>query len=241
MRDLDWDGLRNVRDLGGLPTPLSTSGATIAGRVARGPRRELLTGAGWEAAIAWGVRSIVDLRSADEVGRRDGDPAGEAPETIVVTLAPTEDQAHPEFRAVCMPILDSPEYWRHNVTILPALLRATLEAIAAADPGVLVHCAAGRDRTGMVAAILLANAGVAPDDVLADYAASVRTMAGTAHHGGPTHDRQAHWASDETDAFLAEVAPHVTAFAADVEAVLDELAVPAATRSRLRALLTLGS
>ena len=84
------------------------------------------------------------------------------PASLPATLAPTEDQADPEFRAVCMPILDSPEYWRHNVAILPALLRATLQAIADAEPGVLVHCAAGRDRTGMVAAILLANAGVAP-------------------------------------------------------------------------------
>ncbi|SDH67973.1 tyrosine-protein phosphatase [Agrococcus jejuensis] len=238
MRDLDWDGLRNVRDLGGLPTSLSPTGATFPRRVARGPRRELLTTAGWDAAAAWGVRAIVDLRSADEVGRRESDPDATVPEAVVVTLAPTEDQAHPEFRAVCMPILDSPEYWRHNVRILPGLLRATLEAIAASEPGVLVHCAAGRDRTGMVSAILLAHAGVAPADVLADYAASVRAMAGTAAHGGPTHDRQARWTPAETDAFLADVAPHVLAFAVDVEAVLDELAVAASTRDRLRALLT---
>ena len=240
MRELDWDGLRNVRDLGGLATPLSPTGETVRGRVARGPRRELLTRAGWDAARAWGVRSIVDLRSADEVGRRDADPDAAPPEGIAVTLAPTEDQGHPEFRDVCMPILDSPEYWRHTVRILPGLLRASLEAIAAAEPGVLVHCAAGRDRTGMVAAILLANAGVAPADVLADYAASVRAMAGTAAHGGPTHDRQAHWTPDETDAFLADVDAHVLELVADVHPVLDELAVAASTRHRLRALLVEG-
>lgn len=238
MRDLDWDGLRNVRDLGGLPTALSPTGVTIAGRIARGPRRELLTSIGWDAATSWGVRSIVDLRSADEVGRRETDPDATVPDALVVTLAPTEDQAHPEFRAVCLPILDSPEYWRHNARLLPDLLRATLEAIAASEPGVLVHCAAGRDRTGMVSAILLANAGVAADDVLADYAASVRAMAGTAPHGGPTHDRQARWTPAETDAFLVEVAPHVLRFATDVAAVLDELGVTASTRARLRALLT---
>lgn len=62
---------------------------------------------------------------------------------------------HPEFRAVCLPILDSPEYWQHNVRILPDLVRKTLEAIAASVPGVFVHCAAGRDRTGMISALLL--------------------------------------------------------------------------------------
>ncbi|WP_285028534.1 tyrosine-protein phosphatase [Plantibacter sp. ME-Dv--P-122b] len=63
MRELDWDGLRNLRDLGGLPTPRSSTGLTARGRVARGPRRELLTAAGWDAATRWGLRSVVDLRT----------------------------------------------------------------------------------------------------------------------------------------------------------------------------------
>ncbi|MFD1718540.1 tyrosine-protein phosphatase [Georgenia deserti] len=129
MRDLDWDGGRNLRDLGGLPTPLSPTGATVAGRVARGARRELITTKGWLAAAEWGIRSIVDLRSPAEVGPLDGD-ASDAPPDVDVVLAPTEDQTHPEFRAACLPILDSPEYWQHNVRILPGHVRGALEAIA---------------------------------------------------------------------------------------------------------------
>lgn len=239
MRNLDWDGSCNVRDLGGLPTPLSPTGTTIVGRVARGPRRELLTAVGWIAATEWGLRSIVDLRAVDEVGPRDGDPTAAPPAGLAITLAPTEDQTHPEFRAVCLPILDSPEYWLHNVRILPSLVRGALEAIAASEPGVLVHCAGGRDRTGMVSALLLAYAGVSPNDVVADYAESVHAMAGIGSHGGSTHDRQASWTPGQADAWLTEVEPHVRAFVADPDLVLDELEVHAETRVILRSLLTL--
>lgn len=237
MRNLDWDGARNVRDLGGLPTPLGATGATIRGRIARGPRRELLTAAGWTDAMTWGLRSVVDLRSADEVGGRAGDPEVRPPEEVVITLAPTEDQSHPEFRAVCLPILDSPEYWRHNVRILPDMVRGAVSAIAASEPGILVHCAGGRDRTGMITALLLAHAGVAADDIIADYADSVRAMAGTGAHGGPTHDRQAWWTPQQVDAWLAEVEPHVREFVADPDHVLDELGVETDDRVRLRSLL----
>lgn len=239
MRTLDWDGLRNVRDLGGLPTPLSQTGETAWGRIARGPRRELLTEAGWSTAMGWGLKSVVDLRSADEVGKRGSDPEAAPPEAVTVTLAPTEDQAHPEFRAVCLPILDSPEYWQHNVRILPAHVRGALEAIASSPPGVLVHCAGGRDRTGMVTALLLANAGVPGDDIVADYELSVRAaMAGSAPHGGPTHDRQASWSAEQVSAWLREVTPHVRAFVAESDKMLDGLDVSQKLRRTLRYLLT---
>ena len=237
MRNLNWDGLRNLRDLGGLPTPLSSTGRTIMGRIARGPRRELLTAAGWNAATQWGLLSVVDLRSADETGARGSDPDAQPPAGLAITLAPTEDQTHLEFRAVCLPILDSPEYWQHNVRILPALVRRSLEAIAASKPGVLIHCAAGRDRTGMVSALLLANAGVSGDDIVADYAESVHAMAGAAPHVGPTLDRQASWTPEEVTIWLNEVTPHVYALVAEADATLDALDISAETRRILRQLL----
>lgn len=202
MRTLVWDGYLNCRDLGGLATP---SGSTQPGRVARGPRRELLTTTGWAQARAWGLHTVIDLRCADEVGARDGDPG---PDTgvldgIDIILSPTEDHASVEFRQVCFPILDSPEYWPHNLRILPGMVRRTLETIACAEPGILIHCSAGRDRTGMITTLLLANAGVAPDVIADDYAESVRAMAGAQTHS-PTHDRQSLWNSGEAADWLAK-------------------------------------
>ncbi|MGY5766666.1 tyrosine-protein phosphatase [Brachybacterium sp. DNPG3] len=238
MRALMWDGIRNVRDLGGLPTPLAADGVTSRGRVARGPRRELLTDEGWRDASAWGLRSIVDLRCEYEVGARETDPAAVPPRDVSIVLAPTEDQGHPEFREVCLPILDSPEYWQHSVRILPEHIRVTLEAIASSDPGVFVHCSAGRDRTGMISALLLANAGVRAADIVADYAESVRVMAGTAAHGGPTHDRQASWSQEQAATWLSEVTPHVEAFIAEPDSIMDAVGVGDETRDALQNLLT---
>lgn len=238
MRTLDWDGLRNVRDLGGLPSPAAKSGLTAVGRIARGPQREWLTAAGWDAAHAWGLRSIVDLRIAEEVGRRTTDPDATPPAHVTVTLTPTEDQDDPEFQEFCVPILDSPEYWQHNVRILPALVRGALEAIAESEPGVLIHCAGGCDRTGMMTALVLANAGVSVDAIVDDYAMSVRLMAGSGSANTPDHDRQAAWSPAQVQAWLSEVTPHVRAFVADVDAVFERLGVAPATRVRLREMLT---
>jgi hypothetical protein len=238
VRDLVWDGYLNARDLGGLPTPLSATGATRFGRVARGPRRELLTETGWRDAHGWGLAAVVDLRCAHEVGLRDGDPVV-APETldaVPVVYAPTEDQDDPEFRETCFPILDSPEYWRHNWRILPHLVLGTLTAIADAPHGLLVHCSAGRDRTGMISALLLSNAGVAPAVVAADYAESVRAMAGAKSHA--PHDRQATWGTDEVDEWIALTAPIVEDVAADVDAAFATIGADAELRVRLRGRLT---
>lgn len=239
MRDLEWDGYFNARDLGGLPTSLSDTGATQFGRVARGPRRELLTETGWQDAQRWGLGAIVDLRCAYEVGARDGDPdvAAETSSRVTVVNAPTEDQDDEEFRAVCFPILDSPLYWRHNWRILPELVLDALTAIAAAPRGVLVHCSAGRDRTGMISALLLSNAGVSPDDVAADYAESVRAMAGAQTHA-PTLDRQAGWSADEVTNWIAQTGPIVADIAADADGAFAAIGASAELRNRLRALLT---
>lgn len=160
----------------------------------RRPHRELLASEGWAAARSWGLKSIIDLRCPAEVGRRPGDP--QLPEglagQVVVVSAPTEDHDNDEFRQTCFPILDSPEYWPHNLRILPSLVRGALLAVIAAEPGILIHCSAGRDCTGMVTALLLGNAGVPADLIADDYARSVLAIAGVATHA-PTQDRQAAW------------------------------------------------
>lgn len=236
-RALDWDGLRNVRDLGGLPTPLSTNGSTAWGRLARGPRPEQLTQRGWDAASAWGLRTVIDLRCPEEVGRQPGDPEVSPPEQLALVAAPIEDHSDPGFRAVCLPILDSPAYWRHHVRLLPGMIRTALQAIARSEPGILLHCAAGRDRTGLMTALLLANAGVPSASIVADYAQSVVEMAGTATHGAPTHDRQAEWSPAQVSAWLERVTPEVQAFVADHEEMFALIELGQTTRGALRDLL----
>jgi len=113
---------------------------------------------------------------------------------------------------------------------------AALEAVAASTPGVLVHCSAGRDRTGMICALLLGNAGVDPLLVAADYAASVRAMVGVANHS-PTIDQQAEWTSSTVESRLADKLPMVREVAGGAREILDALKVGPATRESLRSLL----
>ena len=228
----------NARDLGGLPTALSSSGVTAAGRIARGPRRERLTETGWKDARAWGLASVVDLRCADEIGAGEGDHAISDAVLAGITIvnAPTEDQTDLEFWEVCAPILDSPEYWVHNWRLQPQLVLGALDAIASSLPGTLVHCSAGRDRTGMITALLLGNAGVTPAAVVADYAASVHAMA-TVEYFAPGTERQAVQSPEEVDQWLLDKLPIVHDAAERTHEIFDLLGVSISTRSALRKML----
>jgi hypothetical protein len=64
-RNLDWDGLLNARDLGGHPT--EDGGKTRWDSVVRADSVRQLTDDGWRALVDYGVRTIVDLRSNEEL------------------------------------------------------------------------------------------------------------------------------------------------------------------------------
>jgi protein-tyrosine phosphatase len=64
----------------------------------------------------------------------------------------------------------TPLYYQDALRCWPERHAAAISAIALAQPGgVLFHCIRGHDRTGMIALILLALVGVAPDEIIADY------------------------------------------------------------------------
>ncbi|MGF6822366.1 protein-tyrosine phosphatase [Microbacterium sp. ZKA21] len=170
----DWDGAFNLRDLGGLP--LNGGGMTVHGRVYRSGRPETLTDAGWHALRSAGVRTIVDLRNAPERTRRDTDPAlaAEHAEGVVIIHAPTEDPDDAEFMRVCGPWLDHPRSYADNTRMYPERFAAVFTALAAAEGAALFHCAGGRDRTGMIAGMLLTLAEVERDAILLDYGAGFR-------------------------------------------------------------------
>lgn len=179
QREQHWDGLPNVRDLGGLPT---RHGHTRSGRVFRSPRPEWLTTAGWGAARSAGVRTLVDLRNAVEV------PASGRPPSLARFSLPIEDQTDREFMRVWGSRLGSPAYYPENLRRWPERIVAVLGCIADAEHAVLVHCSAGRDRTGLICAMLLSAADVAVSDILDDYELAVRSLHGYVHPGERAHE-----------------------------------------------------
>jgi protein-tyrosine phosphatase len=161
-RDLDWDGCSNVRDFGGLP--MAGGGTTPMGRLVRGDSPEQLSAAGWAALRAFGVRTVIDIRRAQEA--------------VPGALRARGLDLH---RVSWNDYPDSAWNERHEPPGLPSSMRAFLrdypEAIAdtarlvlGSSPGaVMVHCAVGRDRTGLFMIVLGALVGVDAQALYDDY------------------------------------------------------------------------
>lgn len=179
MRALTWDGCVNVRDLGGVP--LRGGGTTRLRSVVRADNVRRLSAAGWEALVAYGVRTAVDLRWREELA---DDPPGDLPIGVVhVSLFGELDEGYwAELSQRLERWSDRIDVTRESNLELLARHRAQLaEAVTAvaraADGGVLVHCVAGKDRTGLVSALLLRLAGVEIADVADDYGESNANLA----------------------------------------------------------------
>lgn len=71
-RRIDWPGFHNARDLGGLPT--RDGRRTRFGAFVRSADPRFVTPEGWRAARNVGIRTIVDLRNADEIPGENGAP-----------------------------------------------------------------------------------------------------------------------------------------------------------------------
>jgi hypothetical protein len=170
-RHLEWQGCFNIRDLGGLR---GAGGRTVRrGALVRADALDGLTAAGWAALEAHGIRTVVDLRNGDQV-RPD---AARRPAAVTTVRVPFERIDDGPFRDRWGdgPVFATPLYYRYFLDRLPHSAAACVRAIARARPGgVAFHCSGGRDRTGLVAILVLALAGVAPEDIAADYALSAQ-------------------------------------------------------------------
>lgn len=164
MRDLDWDGVVNVRDLGGLPTV--TGGTTRLGSVIRSANLDNLTTAGWDSLLNYGVRTVIDLRNDHELHP----PLVARPADVTLVRLPLDHFIGPDWYPSVRHLDGTPRIYPRYLADGARAVAALLTAVASAGPGgVLVHCAIGRDRTGFAAMLLLHLAGVRPDAIAADY------------------------------------------------------------------------
>lgn len=176
-RVLQWDACLNVRDLGGLP---AHDGATTRwGALVRADTLCRLTPAGCRALVEHGIRTIVDLRFSDEVARAPhpfGSPSGFDVAVRYVNVPVTtgrDPERFAELAAAFATVRTRADANRLEIDANPRWLAAIATTIAQAPiGGVLVHCHAGKDRTGIVVALLLALIGVPYEVIAADYALS---------------------------------------------------------------------
>ncbi|MFG1818521.1 tyrosine-protein phosphatase [Kribbella sp. NPDC049174] len=158
--ELNWPDCLNVRDLGGLPA--GDDGRIVPGALIRSDNLSRLTEGGVEAVRSAGVSRIVDVRTPVEC---EWDPSPFATDPICRNrpLANADDPYDPT--------LSIEEQYIQMVEQNPSLFAAAVGAIADAPAGaVVVHCHAGKDRSGSVVALALSLVGVPPEEVAADYA-----------------------------------------------------------------------
>lgn len=177
-RVLSWDGCVNVRDLGGLPT--ADGRLTRRGAVVRADCVRLLSDAGREALVSYGIRRVVDLRFAEELAE---DASAELPVEVVhvSVFGELDEEYWAELKRRLGAIRDPAERIRSAYGAFLEHRRSSFAeaaaAVADAPPGgVLVHCTGGKDRTGLVSALLLSVAGVPADEVADDYAATAPAL-----------------------------------------------------------------
>jgi protein-tyrosine phosphatase len=177
-RDLDWEGCVNLRDLGGFATPTSV---TAFGVFVRADNARKLTSAGWDAAAGYGIRTVLDLRSEPEC---TADPPARGDFTHIRLSLFEHFDGDEAYRADLMARVANVDVAeRHRILYCEALERdaerfgRAVGVLADADGGVLFHCVGGKDRTGMLTALLLRLVGVAVGEVEADYVRSEMRLA----------------------------------------------------------------
>jgi protein tyrosine/serine phosphatase len=176
-RDLVWDGCLNVRDLGGLPT--RDGAETRFGAIVRADSVRQLSAEGWHALAGHGVRTVIHLRSDREL--LDDPPADVRVSVLHVPFMKASEeewtQIESEIEAAVAAAPDTPTTTRNVYLVFldhfEANVAACVRAVAdAPEGGVVVHCAGGKDRTGILVAFVLDIVGVDADAIAADYALS---------------------------------------------------------------------
>jgi protein tyrosine/serine phosphatase len=199
MSELEWPpelaGFVNFRDLGGRNVP---DGTLREGRIFRS---DSLAHAGDEHVAHLveerGVRTVVDLRGEAEVEAFPNQPMADA--GVTVHHIPLIDPAaRRQQSAVDWENLTLVGLYQHMLASSGPRFTEALRVICNPDNHpVVFHCAAGKDRAGLTAAVTLGLLGVADDEIVDDYArtaAVVDELTARAHarareSGNPPHDR----------------------------------------------------
>lgn len=180
---LELDGAVNIRDVGGTPT--ADGGKTRRSRLLRADNLQDLSSADLGVLVdAVGLDTVIDLRTAHEI-----DAEGPGPLRAYSRVRHVHHSLLPDGGDDALLARDRTDggaaaeesdrvvaHYLGYVTHRPDSIVGALRAIAEAPGAALVHCAAGKDRTGVVTAFALEVAGVDRAAIAADYAATAHRI-----------------------------------------------------------------
>ena len=185
-RDLHLQRVVNIRDLGGLPVD---GGRVSPGRIYRSGSLHEMTASDRSELERRKIVTVIDLRSPWERRHHPYDwPFGR------VVSAPMADDdlvaaVNERFRSGSIDTRELEDWWRlvgvldapmDHAASIRRVFEALLDPALDGDGAVLFHCRGGKDRTGVVAALLLEALGVARAQITADFLLSNEAMNGTA-------------------------------------------------------------
>lgn len=170
VRHVPLSGTRNMRDVGGYPA--------FGGRVTRW--RTLLRSDALHRADAtgpvlagYGLRTVVDLRTAPEAEFAPSPPCGPLTRTVRISLIGEDLREVAQASQVPQAAQGLETLYRYLIEERGHAIAAAIgELCAAGSVPALVHCSAGKDRTGIVIGLILAVLGVPDEIIAADYALS---------------------------------------------------------------------
>lgn len=209
-RHLPLEGTRNVRDVGGYP---AAGGRRTRWRtLLRSDELTALPPHAQAQLIELGVRQVIDLRWPDEADR-----------------APNVFRRSTAVRYTSLPLLaDDPTphagltgMYRHAFDVRAAQLAAVARALLEPDGlPAIVGCAAGKDRTGVVIALLLDLAGVQPEVIVEDYALTAGYFARPRSRVDPSDWRHPPLELENAPELMADALAHLDAAHGGARALL---------------------
>ena len=192
---IDLEGLANLRDVGGIPTV--DGGKVIPGRLLRSDNLQTLTTSDIDQLLGLGLTDVIDMRSDYEVQQEGPTPLtnsglrihqfslfrewevgiGEDKPDIRPEVLPEEALPWVDLEPSVQLDNDVASVYFAYLVDRPDSVLSALRAIAHAPGAALVHCAAGKDRTGTIVALALSVADADRQAIIDDYAASSERVA----------------------------------------------------------------
>ncbi|OEJ34936.1 tyrosine-protein phosphatase [Streptomyces subrutilus] len=166
-RHIHFDRLHNFRDLGGYP---AADGLSVRwGRLFRSDSLGKLRDGDWERFLELGIGAVIDLRYSWEIEAK-----GRVPEHPSLAYHHLSIEHRPYDQAALGPGVETGPYLTERYMEVAhdgvGELRTALRVIAAQQGPVAFHCASGKDRTGLLAAVVLALLGVCEEVIVEDFA-----------------------------------------------------------------------
>jgi protein-tyrosine phosphatase len=164
------EGTYNFRDVGGYP---AAGGVTRSGKLFRADALGRLGDSGRQSLRELGIRVVIDLRDDFEIEALPDDLAGLDVDVLHLPVFEGSGASASTVGATIVHLYEKIAFQHTDV-----IVRAIREIADTGDEPVVVHCTAGKDRTGVVIALALLAVGVDRETVVDDYAETEANLKG---------------------------------------------------------------